>query len=197
MNTFLTCPADCDTALILGAIDVIQDCTAYQQKYSQVCDLIITPDGATAPLDWSAAPTVTAVTGTVDNADTVGNVSKHLVGEGGIAAAEKIVDEYPKRKSKTNFRVYTLVFNVKNLSDDQYDFLRQLQCGTDAYTIQYANVGGHIFGSTDDSGIDITSIDVDFPLSEGRDDKELATITVTWEADGDPARGNAPAAYEV
>lgn len=195
MNTFLTCPADCDTALVLGAIDVNQDCTSYQQKYSQVCDLIIMPDGATAPLDWTSAPTVAAVSGAVDNADTVGGKSKHLVGEGGIAAPEKIADEYPKRKTKVNFRVYTLPFVVKNLSDDQYEFLRQLQCGNTDFKIWYANVGGHIFGGA--NGIDITSIDADFPLSEGRDDKESATVTVTWEADGDPERGNAPAAYEI
>lgn len=195
MNTFLTCPADCDEALVLGAIDVNQDCTNYQQKYSQVCDLIIMPDGATAPLNWASAPTVTAVTGEVDNADTVGGVSKHLVGEGGIAVPEKIADEYPKRKTKVNNRLYTLTFTVKNLSDDQYDFCRQLQCGSTAFSIWYANVGGHIFGGA--NGIDILSIDCDFPLNEGRDDKELAIITVTWESDGDPARGNAPAAYEV
>lgn len=195
MNTFLTCPADCDTALMLGAIDVNQDCTNYVQKYSQVCDLIIQPDGANAPLDWASAPTVTAVANEVDNASTAGTFSKHVIGEGGIAVPEKIIDEYPKRKTKTNFRVYTLTFVVKNLSDDQYDFLRQLQCGSDAFKIWYANVGGHIFGGS--TGIDILSIDADFPLSEGRDDKESATLTITWEADGDAQRGNAPAAYEV
>lgn len=195
MNSFLTCPADCDSTLTLGAIDVNQDCTSYQQKYSQICDLIIMPDGATEPLDWTGAPTVTAVTGEVDNADTVGGKSKHLVGEGGIAAPEKVVDEYPKRKTKTSFRTYTLTFVVKNLGDDQYDFLRQLQCGDTQFVIWYANVGGHIFGGA--NGVDIDSIDVDFVYSEGRDDKEQATIIITWEADGDPERGNAPAAYEV
>lgn len=195
MNTFLTCPADCDTALTLGAIDVNQDCTNYTQSYSQVCDLIITPDGANAPLDWTSAPTVTAVANEVDNADVAGGVSKHLVGEGGIPPPEKIIDEYPKRKSKTNTRVYTLTFTVKNLSADQYDFLRQLQCGSDAFTVWYGDVGGYVYGGS--TGIDILSIDVDFPKGEGRDDKNFATIIVTWEADGDAQRGNAPAAYEV
>lgn len=195
MNTFLTCPADCDTSLTLGAIDVAQDCTNYTQKYSQICDLIIQPDGATAPLDWTGAPTVTAVATQVDNADTLGGKSKWLVGEGGIAAPEKTVDEYPKRKTKVNFRTYTLTFVVKNLSDDQYDFLRQLQCGVTDYKIWYANVGGHIFGGS--TGIDPDSVDVDFIYSEGREDKEQATILISWEADGDPQRGNAPAAYEV
>lgn len=195
MNTFLTCPADCDTALTLGAIDVNQDCTSYQQKYSQVCDLIITPDSANAPLDWTGAPTVAAVAGEVDNSDVTGAKSKWLVVEGGVPVPEKVTDEYPKRKSKTSFRVYTLTATVKNLSDEMYAFLRQLQCGDTSFVIWYANVGGHVFGGA--NGIDIASIDVDFPLSDGRDDKESAIITITWDADGDPDRGDAPAAYAV
>lgn len=195
MNTFLTCPVDCDDTLVLGAIDVNQDCTNYPQKYSQICDLVLRPDGANAPLDWTGAPTVTAVTGEIDNADTVGGKSKHLVGEGEIQAAEKTSDEYPKRKTKVNNRLYTLPFTIKNLSDEQYEFLRQLQCGVTAYRISYANVGGHIFGGAE--GIDIDSIDVDFIYSGGRDDKEQAVITITWSADGDPDRGNAPADYQV
>ena len=127
MNTFLTCPADCDTALVLGAIDVNQDCTNYSQKYSQICDLILQPDGANAPLDWTSAPTVTAqVPNEVDNASTAGTFSKHIVGEGGIAVPEKIADEYPKRKTKVNFRLFTLTFVVKNLSDDQYAFMQSI-----------------------------------------------------------------------
>lgn len=195
MNTFLTCPADCDTALVLGAIDVQQDCTTYVQKYSQVCDVLLTPTGAPQPLDWTGAPTVTAVAGAVDNADTVGGKSKWIVGEGGIAVPEKVTDEYPKRKSKTNFRVYTLIHTIKNMSDEMYDFLLQLQCGSTAFSFAYATVGAKVFGGA--NGISVNSIDVDFPKGEGRDDKELAILTITWEADGDPPRGDAPAAYEV
>ena len=36
------------------------------------------------------------------------------------------------------------------------------------------------------------SVDCDFISGEGRDDKAYATITITWEADGDPDRGVSP-----
>lgn len=195
MNTFLTCPADCDTPLVLGAIDTAQDCTSYTQKYSQVSDLIIKPDAASAPFDWTGAPTVSAVAGAISNTDVTGAKSKWLVGEGGVGVPEKTVDEYPKRKTRVNFRTYSLVFVIKNLSDEQYDFLRQLQCGNTDYRIWYSNVGGHIFGGT--TGIDVSGVDVDFPLESDRNAKESATLTITWEADGDAERGNAPAAYIV
>lgn len=190
LNSFLTCPADCDTALVLGATDTNQDCTSYKQRYSQLYSLVIQPDAASAPLDWTSAPAVTEVANEIDNSDTTGNKSKRLVGEGEVPVPEKVTDEYPGRKNRTSFRTYTLTHTIKNLSDEQYDLLRQLQCGYTGFKIWYDTVGGWIYGGA--NGIDISSIDVDFPKGGGRDDKELAVITITWEADGDPARGNSP-----
>jgi len=190
INNFVTCPNDCATDLNLGALDTLQDCTTYEQKYSQIYSIVLMPDGETAPLNWSAAPTVTLVSGEIDNTTTDGTKSKWLVGEGGIDAPEKILDEYPGRKTRTSFRTYTLTFNVKNLIDKQYSFLRQLQCGNTNFKLWYDTVGGHIFGGA--NGIDISGIDCDFIYGGGRDDKELATITITWEADGDPVRGVSP-----
>jgi len=190
INNFVTCPNDCSTALQLGALDDLQDCTTYEQKYSQIYSIVLQPDGENAPFDWSSAPTVTTVSAEIDNTTTDGTKSKWIVGEGGIAAPEKVVDEYPARKTRTSFRTYALTFNVKNLSDDQYAFLRQLQCGSTDFKLWYDTVGGHIFGGA--NGIDISGIDCDFIMGEGRDDKAYATITINWEADGDPDRGNSP-----
>ena len=191
MNTFLTCPADCDATFTLGAIAVDQDCTNYTQKESQVSDLVITPSTALAlPLEWGGAPTILVTEREIDNSDVLGEKSKHIVGEGGLAAPEKTVDQYPKNKSRTTKRTYTLTFNIKNMTDDQYEFLRQLQCGWTDFVFWYATVGGRIFGGA--NGIEPDAIDVDFPLSEGRGDKEVAVLTLTWSADGDPDRGDSP-----
>jgi hypothetical protein len=192
INNFVTCPADCNATVNLTAIQALQDCTTYEQKYSQVKSIVLTPDGEVAPFNWSAAPAVTLVSGEIDNTTSNGTKSKWLVGEGGIPAAEKIVDEYPGRKTRTSFRTYTLTFNVKNLSQAQYDFLRLLQCGVTDFKLWYETVGGHLFGGA--AGVDISGLDVDFIYGEGRDDKEYATITLTWEADGDPPRGVSPLA---
>lgn len=190
INQFLTCPADCDTALQLGATDANQDCTSYKQRYSQIYSVIIKPTAAAAPLNWASAPAVTEVSGEIDNTNTDGTKSKRLVGEGEIPTPEKVEDEYPGRKTKTSFRTYTLNHTIKNLSDEQYDLLRQIQCGYTGFEIWYDTVGGHIFGGA--NGIDISFIDVDFPKGGGRDDKALAILTIKWEADGDADRGNSP-----
>lgn len=191
MNSFLSCPTDCSTPLLLPAIEQVQNCTNYKQAFSQISDLIIVPDGAPDPLDLTGAPDAALVAASIDNMNVDNTKSRHIVGEGGVAAPEKITDEYPKRQSRTVFRTYTLTFNIKNLTDAQYEFLRALQCGWTGFSFYYANVGGHLFG--DAGGILPASVDVDFPLAEGRDDKEIATLTITWDADGDPPRYNKPA----
>ena len=195
LNSFLTCPADCDTALNLGALPVNQDCTTYTQQYSQIKNLIIQPAAANAALDWSSAPTVTAAVGEIDNSDSTGAKSKILIGEGEIQAPEKQVDEYPNRKTRVNFRTYTLTHTIKQLDADTYSFLRQLQCGDTDFTFYYDTVGGRLFGGS--GGIEPKSIDVDLIYSGGREDKESANIIITWEADGEPDRGTALDTYQV
>ena len=193
MQTFLSCPADCDTALNLPAINANQDCTNYDQLDSQVCDLVIVPDTtASDPFDWTDPSAPTLISGGIDNTVTDNSKAKRLVGEGGVPVPEKIVSEYPKKKNRITGRRYTLTFNVKDMGDESYAFLRALQCGWTGFKFYYANLGGHGFGP--EGGIDVLSVDVDMPLSEARDDKELGTIILTWEADGDPARWTSPLA---
>jgi len=192
LQSFYSCPADCDTALNLPALAENQDCTSYDQKDSQLCDLVIVPTTASNPFDFTDPDNPTLVSGEIDNTNTDNTKTKRLVGEGGVAVPEKIVSEYPKNKSRITKRVYTVVFNVKNMSSTQYEFLRAIQCGWTGFTFYYANLGGRLFGP--DGGIEPLSVDADLPLSETRDDKEVGTITVTFEAEGDPPRANSPLA---
>lgn len=185
MNSFLTCPADCDDELTLGPIEVVQDCTAYSQRYSQLCGLILMPDGATLPADWTSAADWGDV---IDNAITGNAKGRYLVGEGEIGEPEGVEAEYPKRKTRVSSRVYTLEFSVRNLSDVQYEFLRQLQCGWIDFTFWHETVGGRLFGGT--TGIEPLGVNVSFLYSGGRDDKEEAVITLTFESDGDPDRAD-------
>lgn len=193
INEWLLCPEDCGDPVTLPAISPNQLCTSYKQRYSQILGIVFVPNGATDPIDCTAADCDTApviVADSLDNSDVTGTKSKYVVGEGGIAVPDKIVDEYPARQARTSFRTFTITHTVKNLECDMYDFLRTLQCGDTSFKIYYTTVGGWIFGCPD--GISITSVDVDFPHGEGREDKEFATLTITFEATGDPVRYKAP-----
>jgi len=190
-NIFLDCPVDCDTDLLLVAIPEEQDCTSYDQQYSQVSDLVIQPTGATTPFaSWSTTPTL--VSGAIDNTVTDNSKCKWLVGEGGIATPTKEVSDYPKRKQKTTNRRYRLEHTIRNLTDAQYDFCRQLQCGWTGFTFWHADLGDYIYGSA--TGIVPALVDCDFPKGAGRDDKSFATIIIEWDADGDPERRVSPLA---
>lgn len=182
INNFLTCPADCDTPLVFGAVAVNQDCTKVEIGGSQVEDLVIVPTSASHPADWTAAADWAGV---IDNTSTDGTKAKRLVGEGGIPTPEKVKIAMPKRKSKTKHRTYTLTHTIKNLSDAQYAFGRQLQCGDTSFKFYYGNEL-HLFGGQ--GGITPKEVDCDFPLAEGIDDIETMVITIVFDSDGDPAR---------
>ena len=192
MNNFLTgCPADCDSDLLLTAIPVEQDCPNYERTLSQISDLVIQPDGATTPFSsWSTTPA--NVSGAIDNTDETNAKCKWVVGKGGIAAPDKTNTPYPKLKTKTTKRRYRLEFQVFQLTADQYDFCRLLQCGWTSFTFWYADLGAWIYGSA--TGIAPVFCDCDFSKGNGDSDVNTATIIIEWEADGDPERRVSPLA---
>lgn len=184
MNSFLSCP-DCDDTFVIGPIDVDQDCTLYEQKYSQICGIIILADTATLPTDWTDTDDWAAV---LDNAATGNGKGRYLVGEGEIEAPDGDLTEYPKRQVRVTSREYTVDLTVKNLSASQYAFLQQMQCGWKDFRFWVETVGGRLFGGP--NGIDPKYIDVAFLYSGGRNDKEEALLTIVYESDGDPPRAD-------
>ena len=192
INSFTTCPADCDDDNLLPAIPAIQDCANYEQVRSQVHTLYIMPQvaGVSSPApftNFATTPTVTA--SAVDNTGTTNVKAKFLVGEGGVAEPSETLLEYPLLTEKVDERQYELVFNVKNLVQAQYDFLLQMQCGNIDSTFYYADGLGTtqwIIGKQ--GGIAPKKVTVSFPKGAGKDDRDIATIKIQWLATGDPDR---------
>lgn len=192
INSFTTCPADCDDNNLLPAIPVIQDCASYEQVRSQVHTLYLMPQvGGTPSADpftnFSTTPTVTS--GAVANGNTDNTKAKFLVGEGGVAEPTETILEYPLLNEKVTDRAYQLVFNIKNLVQAQYDFLLQVQCGNIDLTFYYASGMGAtqwVYGKQ--GGIEPKKVTVTFPKGAGKDDRDLAVIKIDWLATGDPDR---------
>jgi len=191
LQSFYTCPTDCDTDLNLPAIPAEQDCTSYDQLDSQICDLVIVPEGASNPFDFTTPTDPTLVVDGIDNSVTDNSKAKQLVGEGGIAEPEVEEQEYPKNKDKVVKRIYTLEMTFKNMVQAQYEFFQALQCGWTGFTFYYGNLAGKLFGDVTD-GITPKSVDCVMPLGAARGDKQLAIVRITWEASGDPDRFNSP-----
>jgi hypothetical protein len=187
-NTFLTCPADCSTDLDYLAIDVDQDCAPALLK-SEVSDLFFVPTGAADPFtNFATTPTYTA--SSIDNTDTTNAKTKHLVGIGDVPDPTETEVILPKGKVGLSDKTYTLNFTVMNMSDAQYLFLQQLQCGVLNFTFYYADRADKLFGIQ--GGIVPSSIRVRMPKARGEASTSQANIIITWTADGDPDRRTNP-----
>jgi hypothetical protein len=192
INSFTTCPADCDDDNLLPAIPAIQDCPSYAQDRSQVHTLYLMPQvaGVSSPdpfTNFATTPTVTALA--LDNTGTTNVKAKFLVGEGGIAEPTETILEYPMLQEKVTERQYQLVFTVKNLVQAQYDFLLQMQCGNTDITFYYASgmdANQWVYGKQ--GGIVPKKVTVSFPKGAGKDDRDSAIIKIDWWASGDPDR---------
>lgn len=193
VNSFTTCPADCDDDNLLPAIPAIQDCASYEQVRSQVHTLWIMPQvGGTPSADpftnfAGATPTVTA--GAVDNTNADNTKAKMIVGEGGVAAPTETVLEYPLLQDKVTDRIYTLDMNFKMLTQDMYAFYQQVQCGNVDLTFYYASgMGATQWAYGKQGGIEPSKVTVTFPKGAGRDDRDIVNIKIEWYATGDPDR---------
>lgn len=181
INNFCSC-VTCDTEFYFGAFDADQDCPG-SPSLSQVCAILIKPEGATGPIDWTVK---TDWESAVDNTDTANNFVKYLSGVGSIDTPDKTTLTVAKGQVVTTIRLYTLQMEVFNLSNTQYETLRKIQCNPTNYTFWVENIGGHIFGGS--LGISPTLTDVDFPLGSGDEDIERAVLTIQWRAKCDPER---------
>lgn len=186
---FNICPADCSTEFFFGALDADQNCPG-DPKLSQITDLWIKPNTAgssTVPFtSWTdGSYTLTANPTAIDNTNTDNTKVKWLTVVGGIDAPDKTVVRVHKRQDVTTNRRFTLNLVIYNLSNQQYESLRQLQCNPTSYTFWYGN-DAHVFGK--DTGLIPVQTDVDFPLGAGENDVEQANLTIVFESKVDPER---------
>lgn len=192
-NTFLICPDNCNEDLLLGPFDEDQDCTNFPLYESQVCDIIIKPDAALVnPFTWADADPWECVVDLeqIVNSSIDNTFSKKFSGIGGIAEPEEIIEVYPKKKTKVTGRIYTLVYDVLNLTQDQYNTLRQYQCGWTSFRFWYVSLGGWIYGGA--NGIEPISAKTTFPKDAADNAKDKCILTIVWQADGDPDRNYSP-----
>lgn len=83
----------------------------------------------------------------------------------------------------------TLNFTIDDVSDDNYEFLREgIECGGQ-FKMWYETQGGKLFGGN--TGIR-ASVTADSILGRGRDEVELIEGSITWKAKHSPERADSP-----
>lgn len=178
-NQFKICPDNCQAVVSYPSTHEDQDCTAFDLYESQVCGLVIMPEEAPQPSDWTEK---LPWQGSINNAHIGRNFGKWLRGVGSVAVPQKTEVVYGRGTRFITQRIYGLVFRVHNLSSDQYQLLQAIQCDDRYYTFWYETLSGHIFGCT--GGIVPLITDVDFPLEGTRGAIQYADISIRFRGSG-------------
>jgi hypothetical protein len=175
--TDITFPSDCDSGYNLGEIPTDQNCVLNPQL-SQVSDLYIQPDGADAPFLWTGSSASINSDG-VGNNVTNNSKSKWLVGQGGIPAPEETIYQGPKLMRVVGKRTYQLNFQTEVYSNDQRNFIRQLQSGWSEFKFWIGTLGGNLFGGP--NGISPFFVNARLPLDPGDEDYEKGFIVIEFQ----------------
>lgn len=177
--------AGCD--FCFPPVNNTQDCTSYPRRDSQVSEVIFRPIQANDPFEWTTGAPVLTSNG-IDNDDPSMEVSKRIVGEGGVEVLEKNIITLPRNRRNVERRVYTLRLRIRNTSSAQFAFVRKFQCNYKLFRFYYLTNGGRMFGPR--GGIKPLFVDADFPLEGARGAKEYFDLIIQWEDLGDPRRWN-------
>lgn len=177
-----TCSASCDAALpVVG----FSDC-APNVVYSEIRRVFL------------AKATAAAFTNVSDASEWIDRLSQtNIVGDDYIrpltvigdkpAAASVIKDISNGRKSVVG-KDHTLNFTIDDMSNENYEFMRALECGGQ-FKMWYETEGGYMYGGNE--GI-LVNIDANVINNRGREEIETIAGVITWRAKFSPERVVSP-----
>ncbi len=180
----LTCPAGA-----LGEMNAQSaDCAAVVQ--SEVNSIVWWhPTLGTSITNWGD-PTFASGDFDIDNTDATDIKQKRLFGVGDMPS--------PEFQSVTvnNFNqvdiagTWTLNFDIYDVGDLSYDYLRKLECGKVKPAFVFTTVGGKIYGDGD--GITATQFRLSPVLERGEESIEKWVLAITWKSQTAPDRLDSP-----
>lgn len=171
-NPFTTIPlAACDDFTI-PVFEACQDSTSYPQRLTQICGIIIVPEGAEKPSDWE---TMEGWDGIIDNNDTTGTKARYLVGIGSfLPDRQTVADLAEGRKTEIKERNYRLDYNVLNMTDGHVGFGHLLENGYKNFDVYLETLGGRLIGGP--PGMRPVFADCKFPFGGGNTNTEAMNI---------------------
>lgn len=136
------------------------------------------PDDWTDPADWATAI----------HASTAQKV-RELIVIGDLPEPEQEVRIVSDRRKVMGTKNFKLNITVDDATDDNYEFMRTLECGF-TVRIWYGNIGGKLYGDQNGVLCDVTKANA--PLDRGQNTFERFEFTFEWEAAGHPPRIDNP-----
>lgn len=180
-----TCPTACGVVTIPAVS--IQECVdSIQEELSEITDLYVVGvdangDALAAPVDW----TVAGAGGWADVLDqSVADKVRHLIVSGDKPDTENTDVTFSKFRTKTVQRRHTVNADIDDISDENYTFMLNLQCGA-TFRMWYATYGGKLYGGA--TGI-LCDVNANYALERGQDSRALIKLNLTWDRKFDPPR---------
>lgn len=178
-----TCPSDCTSAL---PVINFSDC-APDINLSEIRRIFLAKTIAEAFTDWTE-PTEWIARISQDDVESDDAIRPFTVIADKPAGDANIYEASDGRDimiSKSN----TLNYTIDDVSDENYNFLREgIECGGQ-FKMWYETQGGKIFGGNEGIRVSVTG---DSVLGRGRDEVELIEGTITWKAKHSPERTDSP-----
>ena len=177
-----TCPTDCTNTL--PALDF--NYCAPENIFGEIQKIYIAPGDATAFIDVEDLAEWTARLSNITLGDI--NIIRWMDVIASKDAPEYTELELSLDRKRLSYKTHKISFKADDVSQSNYDFMRQLECGG-YFKIWYSVSGGKMFGGND--GI-LASITADFIIPETND--ELATIQgmIEWKSKFSPEMTDDP-----
>lgn len=185
MPDYIVCPTDCGTTLPPVKFDLC----APEIRLSEIQNVAVGNANA-APFTLVTDPTEWATR--LDQSATTGDKIRMLTGIGSIPAPADTVQTISKNRTRITRRVRTLTLVIDEMNNENYDFVRTIECGGQSFRIwPITDDGKELLGGNDGILASATAV-VTYDTGEGAIQK--ATITFTWNSLQSPPRALNPIA---
>ena len=185
LNTYTDC-SGCDIYSLPAAPVCV-----LRPRLSQIIRLIILPNAAQLPSNWTVGTTWSDVVANSSSSVAFGRV---LYGKGGVTDPVESTISLGKIDRKVTRRRYTVEFEL-TVNETTRALLRKMQRGGTDFRFWYFTNGDVLFGGA--NGINPLFVSAFIPLGAGANDFELGRIRIEFASDIDPEAAVVPDFTEI
>lgn len=177
-----TCSASCDADLPQVNFS---DC-APEVIFSEIQRIFVAKATAAPFTDWTQAAEWTT---RLSQTTTTGNdYIRPLTVIGDKPAAAGVSKDISNGRKVVVGKDHTINFTIDDVSQENYEFMRALECGG-KFRMWYETAGGKMYGGNEGILVDIDANVVD---NRGREEIETINGVITWRAKFSPERTDSP-----
>lgn len=177
-----TCPTDCSSALPVVDFDKC----APKINISEIRRIFVGRANIQPFTDWLTAAEWTERLSETDVANA--NAIRPLTVIADKPAPAAVNKDISNGRTFIIGKDHTVNWTIDDVSPENYEFMRQLECGG-IYRIWYETMGGYLYGGNDGIEAKLSGDDI---LNRGADEIETLAGTATWRDKFHPERGLSP-----